>query len=232
MPDDNAVGSAQGDSSAQDLQAKFEKLQQDYAASSSEAKRLKQERDFFEQQAQTPRQPQQQSNDPMQRLRDEGWPVDTLLPVIEAIADRKANDRLGVINTGLNARSKVLSEYPDYQENEGKVLKFINEDPIRQGKYDAMMRAGMMEEAMDWGFLKFKESQSGQAKGSGSAQTKADAAIPSSRSSDKRNNNNDEGADMMGRARAEFQKTGNPAARDAFVRSRLRQAIPDSFYEK
>jgi hypothetical protein len=237
MPDEiTPEGSAQGTPPAQDLQAELDRYKRDYAASSSEAKRLKQERDFFEQQTQQFTRPAP-SQDPFQRLRDEGWPVDSLLPAIERIAEQKAAARFDPIVRGMEARSKVLASNPDYGKYENEAMQYINGDPNLADMYNAMIQV-RPDAAMDWAFLKYGESRRrAQPEGNGNAtvskQGRADAQIPSSRSGEKRNTNaGDSTDDVFRAAKADFAKTGNPRAAEAAFRAKLRNAIPDSFFEK
>ena len=227
----DAQGSAQGASSAQDLQAQFDKLRADYAASSSEAKRLKQERDFFEQQArQAPVIPP--SQDPYQRLQNEGWPVEALSQWVDQVADKKVNDRLSPLFNTLNARGQVLQENPDFGKFEPDVMKFVAEDPARQQRYNSLLQSDPAA-AMDWAYTKFESSQRKTAAQNGSnKQSRSDASIPSGQSNANRDSATDNGmAEVAKKAMSEFQKTGDKRAAEAYGRARLRSLIPDSFYD-
>ena len=236
MPDEiTPEGSAQGTPTAQDLQAELDRVKRDYANSSSEAKRLKQERDFFEQQSAQFTRPAP-SQDPFQRLRDEGWPVDSLLPAIERIAEQKAAARFDPIVKGLEARGKVLSQNPDYGQHEAQADAFINGDPELSALYGDMLKVNPVA-AMDYKFLKYGEAQRKAnlepTNGAVNKTSRADAQIPSSRSGEKRNQNGgDDTADVFKAAMSDFQKTRNPRAAEAAFRAKLRNAIPDSFFER
>lgn len=223
------TGSAQGTPPAQDplaeLQARFAELETRYGQSSTEAKRLKTERDFFEQQT---RQPVQPTTDPYQRLNEFGVPVDA----IQEVMRREIQQQFAPISRGLQARGQVLAEYPDYNKFESDVATFVNSDPDRQQRYNNMFNADPAG-AMEWAFNKFGEAERRKAPAppnNGNAEQKSEARIPSGRSGESRNKG-DESGDLAARAYAEYRKTGDPRARDTYIKSRLGGVLSKSFLD-
>lgn len=211
------------------------KLAQAYRGSSQEARLQKQRADLLEQQlGQFQQRFQQPASDPYQRLREEGWPVETLGQWVEQVAERKAAERFQPIAQGLEARGRVMSEYPDYQKHEADVAKWLNEDRERQSQYTEMFRANPAG-AMDWAFLKYGEQQrrtQGPQPTGADAASKANAQIPSGRTGESRNRNAEGTQDTAQRAYNEWRKTQDPSAKEAFIRARLRSAISDDFFDR
>lgn len=228
--DGEPTGSAQGTPPAQDplaeLQARLHEVETRYSQSSTEAKRLKAERDFFEQQA---RQPAQPSADPYQRLNEFGIPVDA----IQEVMRREIQQQFAPISRGLQARGQVLSEYPDYNKFEADVANFVNSDPDRQQRYQNMFNADPAG-AMEWAFNKFGEAERRKAPATpsnGSEEQKSEARIPSSRGGEGRVRKEEDGGDLAARAYAEYRKTGDPRAKDQFIRARLGKVLSKSFLD-
>ena len=207
--------------------AAYDKLQRDYAASSNEARRLKQERDLYLSQVQNMNQPKQA--DPYDELQTWGVPTNALAEVV----GREVEKRLAPIGRGLQARSQVLSQYPDYQKFEADVSNFVNADAARQQRYAAVFNADP-EMAMDWAFLKYGEeqrrSQPAPTNNSGNKREQSDAQIPSGRSGESRNGGDAEG-DAPQRLYKQWRETGSEKAKEAYMRARIGQAIRQQFYE-
>jgi len=226
--DGNVQAPAQGTPPAQsqtDLQAELDRVKQQYAASSSEARRLKAENDAYQgQMAQLRNFGQPQQNDPYQRLNDMGVPVDAL----DAVIEQRIAQRFQPLARGIQARSQVLSEYPDYQKYEADVWKWVNESPERRQRYDNMFGpepAG----AMEWAFQGFGASQqkSAPAPAKPSKAERSEAQIPSSRV-DQSRNQGDQG-DSTQRAWQHYRETKDPTP---FIKQRLRNVISDDFFER
>lgn len=165
------------------------------------------------------------ADNPYDQLSNYGLPVESLREVI----GREIQNQFAPLAKGISARSTVLSRYPDYQKFEAEVANFINQDPATQQAYNAMFNADPAG-AMEFAFLKFGDHQRRTAPpdaGKGQERGKqADAAIPSRGGAP--NRQADDG-DLTQRAWDHYQKTKDPSA---FIKARLRKAIPDSFYEK
>lgn len=210
-------------------------LAQAYRGSSQEARRQKERGDQLEAQMRELIMRQQSpQTDPMVRLKEEGWPVETLSQWVEQVAERKATERFQPIARGLEARGRVMSEYPDYQKYEADVARWLQEDTTRQQQYNSMFSADPVG-AMDWAFLKFGDQQrrsKGPETNGADAASRADAQIPSSRSGESRNRNSEQAPDAAARAYNEWRKTGDQGAKEQFIRSRLRAAISDDFFDR
>jgi hypothetical protein len=211
-----------------------EELERGYLASSEEAKRQKARADANEQRAQQLEQLMssrqdltQRPADPFQRLRDYGVPPEDLQ---EAIDSRLKQAFEPIVRAG-QARNEVLAQYPDYTKYESDVARFVSGDAALNERYQRMFTADPAA-AMEYAFMKFGETQRKTHKSADEPRQReqAEAQIPSSRSGDSRQV--DDQGDTLRNAWSEFQKTGNPAARDRYIKARLRTAIKDEFFER
>ncbi len=169
---------------------------------------------------------------PEERLSELGIPVDAL--------DEYVNERMQrafqPIARGINARTRVIADYPDYQKFESDVSQFINSDPALQQKYNTMFNADP-EGAFEYAFLKFGENRRRATPANGDtngaeAGKRADAQIPSGRSAgggERVGGGGNEGSDQVAKAFERYQKTGDPTA---FAKARLSQIFSPDFFEK
>jgi hypothetical protein len=202
-------------------------LVQGYRNSSQEAQRLSQRLQQVEQAMVQMQQPRTQSPRPEDRLSDLGIPVDALDEVINA----RLQKAFEPIAKGVNARSQVMAQYPDYVKFENDVNQYIQADPQLAQTYGAMFNADPVG-AIEYAVLKFGESKrrSGAQNGdAGNRQEKVNAQIPTGRTSETRARQDAGTADITAKAWEHFQKTGDPKP---FAKARLRQGIPDSFFER
>jgi len=202
-------------------------LVQGYRNSSQEAQRLTQRVQQMEQAIGQLQQPQARSTRPEDRLSDLGIPVDALDEVINERMQRA----FAPIARGIGARTQVMAQYPDFVKFENDVNQYIQSDPALQQTYGNMFNADPVG-AFEYAFLKFGESRrraGAQGNGQGDAKEKANAQIPTGRSNETRARQDAGGEDLTAKAWEHFRKTGDPKP---FAKARLRQAIPDSFYEK
>lgn len=200
-----------------------EALVQGYRNSGVEAQRWR-ERALQLEQTMVANQPRPVQQSPYDRLNEFGLPTDALREAV----NEQIQQAFQPIARGLSARNQVLGRYPDYNKFEADVANFINSDQERQQTYNAMFNADPVG-AMEYAFLKFGEQQrraTPPPQNGGDEGTKVQAKIPSSRTGESRNK--DQSEDLTGKAWEHFNKTGDPRA---FAKARLRQVIPDSFFE-
>jgi hypothetical protein len=167
--------------------------------------------------------------DPAQRLRDEGWPVDSLESWVNQVAEQKVAQSLQPLAQGFQARNQLLGQYPDYQKFEADVATFIASDGDFQARYNKMFAADAVA-AMDYAFLKFGENRRQTTTNGGngiSPQYVTEAQIPSSRAGDARMTSNQ--GDRVQNAWEALQRSNNAETRQAFAKARLHNAIPDQF---
>lgn len=206
-----------------------------YRASSTEAQRQKARADALEQALtafQRPTVNPRGHSQPEDQLAELGIPVDAL----DAMVTRRAQEIVGrafePIAKGMTARNTVMAQYPDYQKYEQDVAKFISDDQALQEKYERMFQTDP-ESAMDYAFLKFGEHQRRQnpnpAPQNGAKRT--DAQIPSARSTEGRTRP-DDNRDELAAAYKRFAESGDPRARDAYVKARLKGAFSEGFFDK
>lgn len=204
-----------------------EALVQGYRNSGQEAQRLNQRLQQVEQAMVQMQQPQTRAARPEDRLSDLGIPVDALDEVI----NQRLQTAFAPIARGMTARSQVMAQYPDYVKFENDVNSYIQSDPQLAQTYGNMFNADPVG-AFEYAFLKFGEDQrrkGAPSNGAGDAKEKVNAQIPTGRSNETRARQDAGSGDMTTKAWEHFQKTGDPKP---FAKARLRQAIPDSFFEK
>lgn len=134
------------------------------------------------------------------------------------------------IARGVQARGKVIAEYPDYNQFESEISAFINSDPELSQKYTKMFNADPLG-AMEFAYLKYGSTKRQQAPVAGNGvpeQRRAEAQIPTTRAGDARNQSATN-REPVRQGWEHFQKTGNP---QAFFKARLREVIPDSFFQQ
>lgn len=208
-----------------------EELERGYLASSEEAKRLKAERDQYAAllaQQNQPRNGQQNPDDPFQELENLGVPP----KVLEAAFGKYFEKQLGPVVRSVQARPKVIAEHPDYVTYEAKVADWLQQDPQRQSTYQAMFQADPGA-AMEWSFLKYGDEERRRAPADdkqGAKRAASQAQIPSARAGDSRREPDDreESQELFKR----FMETRSPQDAERFAKSRLKRAIPDSFFQQ
>ena len=204
-------------------------LAQSYRNSSREAQRQKDRADLLEQQLRNYTQPQQRSTRPEDRLSDLGIPVDALDEYVNA----RMQQAFAPIAKGLAARDEVMARYPDYMKYEPEVRQFLKSDPEMEQRYNNMVGADPAG-ALEYAILRYGDSKrrnQPEQTGSGTNKRAArDAEIPTGRSTETRSRGDaNTNEDIVNQAREHYKKTGDP---EPFAKSRLRQIIPDSFFEK
>jgi len=204
-----------------------------YRESGNEAKRQRERAEQLEQQYQglqqslaNPR-PQVPSRGtrPEDRLSEFGVPVDALGEFVAS----KLQEAFAPLAQGMNARTALLSQYPDYNKFEADVAAFIQSDPKLNETYQRMFAAEPAG-AFEYAFLKFGESRRRTARegGQNGREESAQAQIPSGRTGDTQRMPQGNSADLQ-RAWEEYQRTGSKDAARAYGHARLRNVISDDF---
>jgi len=95
---------------------------------------------------------QTQRRSAFDRLADIGLPPDTIR---EAMAD-VVREELKPLARGLQARDAIISEYPEFAQEEAQFQRFLKDNKGVQEKYT---RLGVLdpEMALEWGIAKYKE---------------------------------------------------------------------------
>lgn len=142
---------------------RLQQLEQRYAASSEEGKRLAEEnrqlRQQFEMmQEQRPAIPDRR--DPYsQQLQDLGIPVDAVQGIIQREIQTAFEPIARQIQGQQQGRQRLLTSYgKDFQQYEQDVANFIQNDPEAQRTYNTLFNADPAA-AMEWSFLKYSESR-------------------------------------------------------------------------
>lgn len=216
--------------------ASVEDLVKAYRSSGDEAKRLKAERDSLAaQRAQwTVQQTQQAASEPADRLSEFGIPVDALERYVQQRVDQRVSAAFEPITRGLGARNSILSQYPDYSKYEADVARYLETDSHTQERYQRLFQVDP-EGAMEFAFLKFGEAKRKETPGNGNGnptpqrQARAEAQIPSARSGDARNQQQNGAGDLVDRAWEHYQKTGDSKA---YAKARLRQVVSEDFLNR
>jgi hypothetical protein len=209
-----------------------DELVKGYRNSSAEAKRLAQENQRLQETLQgyaaNQRQDIPQRQNAGDRLAEFGIPADALNDFV----NERVGQALAPLAAGFQARGRVLNSYPDYTKYEAEVAEYVNSDPEFSQRYAKMFSADPVG-AMELAFLKFGETKRHQAPppAAPNAQEMADASLPGERAGESRRS--DDLDSQVRDAYEQMQKSGNEASFvERFAKLRLRQAIPDSFFEK
>ena len=202
-----------------ELRARLAQTEQRYAASSEEGKRLAAENQQFRMgsvRQDIPRRPEE-------RLSELGIPVDA----IDQLVNERVQGLFAPIARSFEARNQVISQYPDYNKFESEIAQFVQADPRLSDAYQRMFQVAP-ESAMEFALLKFGESRRKAHPGNGrtASDTRAEAALPSSRSGDSRAAMSNDGTESLRRAKEHYEKTGDPVP---YVKARLRGVIKDEF---
>jgi hypothetical protein len=111
-------------------------------------------------------QPQPQKNVPdyVERLESVGIPVNELNQLVadraQAIAANVVNQQLAPIVQGAQARNVMQSTYSDFAENEQSIANTIQSNPALAQRFNALVSAGMPQEALELGYFHWKNSSS------------------------------------------------------------------------
>lgn len=244
MADQNNTASAQGEPAQMQQQSDLAgfndpaALANAYRNSSTEARRQKERADQLEQMIgmiqQRPDLIKRQPG-PEDELETLGIPIRALEQLVQRQATEVVQKAFEPIQRGMTARNSVMAQYPDFQKFESDVFQYLQSDPQMQEKYNRMFNADP-EGAMDYAFLKFGEAQRRRAPqgngDTGDRGKKTDAQIPSSRSAESRSRTPDDNdRDTLQRAYKAFRETGNPDARDAYVKTRLKGLFSEGFFK-
>lgn len=198
-----------------------EALVEGYRNSSREAQRWRQTAEQLQGYGSAPRPEIPQRTRPEDRLADVGVPVDA----IDQLVAERIQAAFAPLARGLEARSRILSRHPDYNEYEAKVAQFLSDTPEVAEVYGRLFGADAAG-AMDYALLKYGEAEKRRHAPEKSKREPAaatEAQLPSSRSGDARRA---EPVDaMVEDAHRRWRETGNKAAGMDYVRARLRQAI-------
>lgn len=199
-------------------------------ASDQEAMRMKERLDTLERAYVNQAQNAHNGNDPRQRMLDQGIPVDELDRYVDAKLQQRMEQAFQPITQTFQARGKVLARHPDYAKFEPEVSQFINTDPELSETFGKMAQVDPAA-ALEYSYLKFGESRRKNAPAGDKRKVQSVASemqIPTQRSGDTRNSPS-AADDQVQRAAEHYQKTGDPRA---YAKTRLRQAIPDSFFQQ
>jgi hypothetical protein len=205
-----------------------EELERGYLASSEEAKRLKAERDqyaaMFAQ--------QQRPADTPQDWRSEAESLGVAPRLLERAFSELFQKELAPVMRGVEARPRVMAEHPDYAQYEAKVAEWLQGDQRRQATYQSMFQTDPAA-AMEWSFLKFGDEERRRqpaVEEKPRRRAASEAQIPSARSGDSRREPDDRAEDQELFKR--FMETRSPQDAERFAKSRLKKAIPDSFFQQ
>lgn len=205
-------------------------LAQGYRASGAEAQRQKARADALEQQVHqlVAAANQQRGPDPYARLSEYGDLGSTIREVVRNETTQIVQEALQPLAKGFQARSEVMTKYPDYVKFEQDVATFINSDPQLSQEYQELFRTNPAT-AMKYAFLAFGDSRRGQTPPppQNGAPGAVHASIPSNRAGDSRR-----GPDPNDNVRAAFeryQQTGSRRDAEVYARARLRGVITDEF---
>lgn len=216
-------------------------LEQRYAASSNEGKRLAAEvqkwQAYAHQVEQQIQQAQQPARNPADKLAEYGIPVNDLEEFVNSRVDQVVESRLRPISQWGAARTELTSRYgEDYPKYEAEAIRFVGSDPESNQRYLQMLKTDAAA-ANEWAYLKYADQQrrsAPQDNGSVVQHAQVQASIPQSRSGDARM-----APDMDNTAREvwnRMQQETNPRLknelRDYYVSLRLKQAVPDDFLQK
>lgn len=161
---------------------------------------------------------------PEARLTEFGVPVDSL----EQYVNNQINRAFAPLTNGMQARTRLVSDHPEYVQFETDVARFIESDPSLSASYPRMFEADPTA-AMEYAFLKFGESRRRETPvaGNGDMGNPVDASIPSSRGGDSRRA--PDKTQELAAAFERFQKTGSSVDARAYARMRLKDVISDEF---
>jgi len=213
-------------------------LEQRYAASSAEGKRLAQEVQKWQAYAQQVEQQVQQSQQGQRTASDKlaefGFPVPDLEEFVSSRVAQAVDDRLRPLSQLGTARAELMAKYgEDYQKFEPEVFKFVNSDPALNQRFNQMLKADAGA-ANEWAYLTYADQQrrnAPQQNGQAIQHAQVQASIPQSRSGDVRLMGDDK--DSQARELwAKFLETRDTRYRDAYVKVRYSQAVPDEFLQK
>lgn len=209
-----------------------EELVRGYRASSAEAKRLSAENARKDQEwaermnAVNPRPDVTQRSRPEDRMAEFGIPVDA----VDQFVTERVAQALAPLARGVEARTKILSDYPDYNKFEADVAQFIQSDPDLNARYLRMFNADPAG-AMELAILKFSEAKrrTSPTQNAPDSQQSADAAIPTQRAGEARRAPQTTNSAEVEDAWQEYKRTGSKTAAERFARARLRNVISDEF---
>ena len=238
MPEDQGTNGVQGNEQ-QELNPDLagypnqEALVNGYRASRVEAGRLKERADRADQLERelatyrmaeaNPRQQVPNRSTPQDRLSELGVPVDAL----EAFVGEKLQQAFQPILAGVNARSTVMANYPDYGKFESDVNQFIQSDMQLNQTYQRMFAADPVG-AFEYAFLKFGDSRRRGNRNGTSPEEAAHAAIPGGRNGESRRLPESLNSDVQ-KAWENYQRTGSSVAARDYAKARLRTVIKDDF---
>lgn len=164
-------------------------------ASDAEAKRIIDERDRYKQQYELLVQSHTAPVNPRtkqmvgweEKLDTLGIPVDAVREAIREEASTLVQQAFQPIAQGVQARTQLLGQYPEYQKFESDVANFIQSDAQLNQTYQSMYQANPAG-AFEWAFLKFGENRrrSGNLPQQTPDTTSVHAAIPTNRTGDAR----------------------------------------------
>lgn len=202
-------------------------------ASDVEAKRIMDERDRYKQQYEllvqsqiAPANPRSQSNRWEDKLDTLGIPVDAVREAIREEASALVQQAFQPIAQGVQARTQLLGQYPEYQKFESDVASFIQSDPNLNRTYQSMYQADPGG-ALDWAYLKFGENRRRAGNLPQPApDTSIHAAIPTNRTGDARRLPQGNDADIE-EAFQRYKESPNRRNAEDFARARLKSIVSD-----
>lgn len=211
-----------------------EALVKAYRESGKEAQRQRERADQFERTmseqllepvAANPRTVKQRDSRPEDRLQQYGVPVDALTEFVQS----QVQGLFAPIAQGMNARTELLSRYPDYTKFESDVAAFVQSDPKRNQTYQRMFAADPAG-AFEWAFLAFGADRRKTAGNGAEANPEemAHAGLPAGRNGESLRQPQGNDAAVQ-RAWNEYQRTGSKEAVQAYAKARLRTVVTDEF---
>lgn len=233
---------SQGQAPDYDGYASLDELKRAKRASGDEAKRLADENRRLAEQVQAMERNFQQSQQrqavpqrgtPYERMREFGIPDDAIREAIREEAGSLVREAFQPIALGMQARTQMLAEHPDYAEHESQVASFVQSDPKVKERYERMFSVDPLA-ANEYAYLKYGETQKGRRRNESQRgeelrrETMAHAAIPSERSGQTRQERQPD--QMVEDARKRMIDSGHTKASvEDFARARLHTVITDEF---
>lgn len=205
-----------------------EELEKGYWNSAQEAQRIAAEnkalRDLVtSQQRVNPAERAEERKNYAEELREAAIPVDALDAYIDERAQRLVRAAFEPLARGAQARSEVMSEYPEYETKEKDMAQFLSANPRVNDEFQKMMNAGLERAAMEYVFLQFERQNGAQnrsdASGQEQAAARATAALTGNTVGARDVANSFE--TRLSEARERFDKDGDPI--------RLAQALAEVF---
>lgn len=214
-----------------DLERLLQETNQRYAASSEEGKRLAQRVQQFEQQF-AERQPVPRRAE--DRLQEIGVDTGALNEFFQERLNQTFQPIIQQAQAQQQGRSRILAEYPNYNEFESKVSQFVESDPALSAAYQQAYTANP-QVAMEYALLKYGEAQR-RANPAGNGiehrEQQAQAQVPNTSGGGQQRGSDHGPQERVQRAFEAWQQNPNRYTAEAFAKARFAQVVPDEFLQR